>query len=117
MSRVPRIPGAAPVTQADDDLSEFPEGGELPAVDPVQLELAAMRSEIERLKRRGQSEPMRRPEREIDAASQDEAHAMAIAEISAGRRPRALLTPDGWYVHPEAARMPGSLGNLAKLVA
>lgn len=37
--------------------------------------------------------------------SQEEAHIMCEAQIARGIRPRAILTPDGWYTHPESARV------------
>ena len=110
MSRTPRIPGAvAPA----DDLDTLEPGGELPAADPVMLEMAALRAEVARLGRRESAEPQKAPERAMDAQTQEEAAALAQAEVDSGRRPRALLTPQGWYVHPESARGPGSLGNKA----
>ena len=37
--------------------------------------------------------------------SQEEARVMSEAMIAKGIRPRGILTPDGWYIHPEAARV------------
>jgi hypothetical protein len=36
--------------------------------------------------------------------SQTEARAMCDDMVSKNMRPRAILTPDGWLVHPEAVR-------------
>ena len=109
----PRIPGAQAADDGADDLLDLPDGGALPPADPVLAELASMRAELARLKRgqQGMGEAQKPQPRALDAGSQDEAKAMAEREVAAGLRPRALLTPDGWYVHPEASRGPGSLGN------
>lgn len=112
MSKAPRIPGATPaLPPAGDDLADLEDGGALPAVDPVQAQLAEMAAELRRLKRdSGQASKPTGPV--FDAPSQEAAKAMADEMVAAGTRPRALLTPDGWYTHPEAARVPGSLGNV-----
>jgi len=107
-----RIPGAAPVVAPADDDLDIPEGGALPAVDPVQAQLAELQAKLRRLERASADQPSKPAERQPDAASQAEAAAMAAEQVAAGVRPRALLTPDGWYVHPESARVPGSLGNV-----
>lgn len=36
--------------------------------------------------------------------SQAEAAAMCNDEVARNKRPRPILTPDGWYVHPETVR-------------
>lgn len=121
MPRYPRIPGAVPAQTTTagepttDDLDGFEPGGELPPADPVMVELAALKAELAKVKRtqQGMGETQRPKERPLDAQSQDEAREMAEADVKAGIRPRALLTPDGWYVHPELTRGPGSLGNRA----
>ena len=112
MSKAPRIPGATPAPlPVIDEFDGLEEGGELPKVDPVQAQLAEMAAELRRLKRdSGQASKPTGPV--FDAASQAEAKAMADEMVAAGTRPRALLTPDGWYTHPEAARVPGSLGSI-----
>ena len=109
MTKTPRIPGAA--APAADDLDGLEPGGALPAVDPVLVEMAALRAEVARLSRRETGAPLKAPERAMDAQTQEEAAALAQADVAKGQRPRPLLTPDGWYVHPESARGPGSLGN------
>lgn len=120
MARYPRIPGAvsappASAEQTTDDLDGFEPGGELPPADPVMVELAALKAELAKVKRsqQGLGETLRAKERPFDAQSQDEAREMAERDVKSGIRPRALLTPDGWYVHPEMTRGPGSLGNRA----
>lgn len=113
MTKAPRVPGAVPADLPADDLADLADGGELPKADPVMLEMAAMRAELAQLKRAQPAQAAAKPEAtKLDAKSQDEARAMAEQEVAKGRRPRALLTPDGWYAHPEMARQPGSLGNL-----
>lgn len=119
MARPPRFPGAVttPATagEAGDDLDAFEPGAPLPEADPVMVELAALKAELSKVKRtqQGMSDSTKARERQIDAQTQDEAREMAEADIARGVRPRALLTPDGWYVHPELTRGPGSLGNKA----
>lgn len=45
--------------------------------------------------------------------SQSEAAVMCNDQVVRGLRPRPVLTPDGWYVHPESARVLDA--GLAKL--
>jgi hypothetical protein len=43
----------------------------------------------------------------------DAARAMCEDMISRGQRPRAILTTEGWYTHPEMTRSPASLNGQA----
>lgn len=111
-----RVPGQPAPTEAptaapvDDDFAGLEEGGTLPAVDPVQAQLAALTAEVARLKRKGQPEQVKPLNREPEM-SEDEAYKHMSEQAAAGIRPRAILTPSGWVTHPEMARGPGSLGN------
>lgn len=119
---ITRRPGAQPesLTPApdagDDDLAAFEEGGKLPAVDPVAAQVAELKAEVAKLKRRGNAEPskptVREPEMSIAQAQEH-----CAAQVAEGVRPRAILTPEGWYTHREMARVPGSVGNAATIKA
>ena len=98
-------------TNADDlaayDTEELP-----PATgSDVQIALAAEVAARRRLERRlaelerSKADKPGKPAPEV--VSLDEAKRLAADDIKAGKRPRARLTPDGWYVHPEAARIAG----------
>ena len=102
--------------EATDDLSEFEDGSPLPAVDPVQAQMAEMQAEINRLKRRSQPEPSKPTVREPEMTVA-EAEAYCQAQVAQGIRPRAILTPEGWYTHREMARGPGSVGNASTMQA
>lgn len=45
--------------------------------------------------------------------TQEAARAAAEDAVSRGIRPRAVLTTDGWYTHPETTRTPASLNGQA----
>jgi hypothetical protein len=111
--KTPRTPGAPlPDAGSDgaDDLAEFEGGGQLPAADPVQAQLAELKAEVTRLKRKGQADPAKPNIREPEM-SEDEAIASLADSVARGIRPRPILTPSGWMTHSEMARGPGSLGN------
>jgi len=112
--RVPGRPGrpkkAVDPAPVADDLADFADGGDLPQADPVQAQLAELKAEVSRLKRRGQADPQKPNIREPEM-SEDEAIAKLAADVAAGIRPRAILTPSGWMTHREMARVPGSIGN------
>lgn len=40
-----------------------------------------------------------------DVMTMAEAKKLAEQDIEKGKRPRSRMTPEGWYVHPEAARV------------
>lgn len=40
----------------------------------------------------------------VTLPTQSEAMAMCNDQVAKGTRPRPILTPDGWYVHPESVR-------------
>lgn len=122
MPRRPKIPGVQPTTDAPtgdagqaaesetsgDDLAEFADGAELPQVDPVQAQLAQLQAEVNRLKRRGNAEPVK-PAANQPEMSEDDAQRELAKQVAKGIRPRAILTPSGWMTHQEMARSPASL--------
>lgn len=112
--QIVRTPGAPapPQSSADpgDDLAGLEDGGTLPAVDPVQAQLAELQAEVKRLKRRGQADPAK-PKTQEPEMSEAEAQKYLAEQIASGVRPRSVLTPSGWMTHREQARGPGSMGN------
>jgi len=111
--KVVQVPGvvAAPDAPADD-LAAF-ESDTLPPMDAAsaaQIALAAEQAARKRLERRV-AELEKKPELDNrgrpqpEVFSTEEAMRLAAADVAAGKRPRSRLTPTGWYVHPEAARV------------
>lgn len=110
MPRAPKTPGATPSENSmADDLAGFEEGGALPEADPVQAQMAELKAEINRLKRR-EPEQMKATAQEPEMTEAEAERALA-EQVAQGVRPRAILTPSGWMTHREMARQPGSLGN------
>ena len=113
-------PAAAPAAGRADDLDEF-DTDDLPPA-PVNLPAAAAEftPEQQRLiaamiaSAVGAARSAQDPQTAARLAakantaerlpSQAEAAAMCNDMVAKNQRPRAILTPDGWYVHPEAVR-------------
>jgi hypothetical protein len=114
-------PGPKPRAAAGaDDLDEF-DTDELP---PAQVKLPAAAAEFTPEQQRliaamiasavGASKSAQDPQTAARLAakantvermpSQAEAAAMCDDMVTRGTRPRPILTPDGWYVHPESVR-------------
>lgn len=109
-------PAAAPA--AGDDLDEF-ESDELPPAPmpassaeftPEQQRLIAsmIASAVQASKAAQDPQTAAKLAAKANTAerlpSQSEAMAMCNDMVSRNLRPRPILTPDGWYVHPEAVR-------------
>lgn len=118
--RAAAAPAAAPAA-GDADLDEF-DTDELPPQPPVAMPAAAAEftPEQQRLiaamiaSAVGAARSAQDPQTAAKLAarantaerlpSQAEAAAMCEDMVSKNLRPRSILTPDGWYVHPEAVR-------------
>lgn len=121
----PKAPPAAAAQVApdagDDDLAAFDEddlppspGAAMPArhakgfTPEQQALIASMIADAVRASKAGQ-DPGTAAKHAVGIPdklpSQEEARVMSEAMIAKGIRPRGILTPDGWYIHPEAARV------------
>ena len=105
-----QTPGAASQGEsfdlADADQALQPAGtlpeDEAPNAQELMLELASVRAEIAKLKAaQPQHGPDNKPGRLM---TQVEAAGIAGEMVAQGHKPRAILTVDGWYTHPEMAR-------------
>jgi hypothetical protein len=116
--QTPGLPPAPPAaTTADDsatesDLAQFETDG-LPPRDEVQLQLAEERAARRKLEKRLDAMDKAKADkpgrdRHPEPVSMEQAKAEAEAAVKEGRRPRMILTHEGWYCHPEMARVPGS---------
>lgn len=117
MSKAPRAiqtPGAAapapaPAAAPVDDLAEF-QSDELPASEApsaAELQLAlgqALAMNRKLMHRLDIMEGKVKPE-EVELPTVAQAHDEAQSMVDKGRRPRAILTREGWYCHPEMARV------------
>lgn len=118
----PRVAAPAAAPAAGDDLDEF-DGDELPpAPAPVAAPASAadFTPEQQRLiaamiaNAVGAARSAQDPQTAAKLAAaantaeklptQDEAKAMCDDQVARGTRPRPVLTPQGWYVHPESVR-------------
>lgn len=106
-----QVPGMPPDTTEDTttDNTEQPDDiGSTDAAD-VQVVLARQQATISSLTKRLaalEDKPVTtKGKRNEPVFSMSEAMAAAEADLAAGRRPRARLTEQGWYVHPESARI------------
>jgi hypothetical protein len=101
--------GDEPAPGADLEQFETEELPALPAGADAQIALAAEAAARKRLERRiaelerTKADRPGKPTHEI--FSTEDAMRLAREEVAAGKRPRARLTPTGWYCHPEAARV------------
>lgn len=118
-NRTVQTPGEVAVS-ADmpaDDLAEFdaptiPEAA-VPSAQELLAQIVALKGELGRVKA-AQAAAGDTPTQAQDGRTEvptEVARAMQDADVKAGRRPRAILTPQGWLTHPESARTAGSLGN------
>ena len=114
----PAAPAAAPV--GDDDLDQFDSDDLPPAPAAMPASAAEFTPEQQRLiaamiaSAVGAARSAQDPQTAAKLAakantaerlpSQAEAAAMCEDQVSRNIRPRPVLTPDGWYVHPEAVR-------------
>lgn len=109
---------AAGAAGADDDLAEF-EGDELPAAPAVanpesfspaqQAIIAQMIAQAVQASKASQdpktaAKLAAAANTKVVLPTQAEAMAMCNDQVAKGTRPRPILTPDGWYVHPESVR-------------
>ena len=113
-------PAAAPAAGAGDDLDEFDTDELPPAPVTMPASVAELTPEQQRLiaamiaSAVGAAKSAQDPQTAAKLAakanttqrlpSQAEAKAMCDDMVAKNLRPRAVLTPDGWYVHPEAVR-------------
>lgn len=118
--RAAAAPAAAPAA-GDSDLDEF-ETDELPPPPPAAMPAAAAEFTPEQQRliasmiasavsaARSAQDPQTAAKLAARAntaerlPSQAEAKAMCDDMVAKNLRPRSILTPDGWYVHPEAVR-------------
>jgi len=116
--RVPAAPAAA--TTGVDDLDEFDSDELPPAPVPMPAAAAEFTPEQQRLiaamiaSAVGAARSAQDPQTAAKLAarantkerlpSQAEAAAMCDDMVAKNQRPRSILTPDGWYVHPESVR-------------
>lgn len=118
--RTAAAPAAAPA--AGDDLAEF-DGDELPPA-PAPVAMPASSAEFTPEQQRliaamiasavqaskGAQDPQTAAKLAAAAntteklPTQEEAKAMCDDQVARGTRPRPVLTPHGWYVHPESVR-------------
>jgi hypothetical protein len=107
------------VAPAGDDLAAYddeklPEAA-VPNAQVLLAELLSMRQQLADLKARTATveelNQSRRDEKTPPVVSVEEAQKQHIKDIADGKRPRAILTPEGWLVHSEMARTAGSLGG------
>lgn len=102
--------GAGTAAELADYESETLPEQVIPSAQELLAEMLKMRGEIARLQKRAQTiDETRKENPGVEIVSEDEARAQCEAMIKAGKRPRAILTPSGWYVHPHMARTPQSL--------
>lgn len=111
---------AAKAAQGDDDLAEF-DSERLPAVAPraqadagsfTPAQQALIAQMIAQAVQAAKSSQDPKTAAALAAAAnakaklptQAEAIAMCDDQVSRGIRPRPVLTPEGWYVHPETVR-------------
>lgn len=120
----PRAAAPAAAPAAGDDLDEF-DGDELPpAPAPAPVAAPASAAEFTPEQQRliaamiasavQASKAAQDPKTAAKLAAaantaeklptQDEAKAMCDDQVARGTRPRPVLTPQGWYVHPESVR-------------
>lgn len=104
----------------DGDLDEF-ESDELPETPEVKF-TPAQQAEIQRMigaavmAAKSSQDPAtaaRLASATMDSQklpSQEAAIAMSENSLRQGLRPRAILTTDGWYTHPESAKTAASVG-------
>jgi hypothetical protein len=97
----------------DDDLAEYDSddlpAAAVPSAEELQQALAKSLADNAKLARRldaleGRMQPGGKAKAE-PLPTQEEAKAMAQKEIANGKRPRAILTAEGYYCHPEMARV------------
>lgn len=106
------LSAAEPAPGADPEVSESAEAGDpaVPDFSPEQLAVVQrMISDAVRASRAGQDPgtAARLASEKLDAQklpTQAAAAAMCEDSLARGIRPRAILTVDGWYTHPEMAR-------------
>jgi hypothetical protein len=110
-------PDAAPVgftdhTGDDDDLKQFETDDLPPAAPPSVQELQEALAKSLAVQRRQQTQIdalLGRAEgaqaNVVPLPTVDEAIKLAAKDIAAGKRPRPTLTVEGWYCHPEMARV------------
>ena len=108
-----QVPAADPPDTGEDmsdDLERFESEG-LPAANmgDVQIQLAEERAARRALERKVEQMAATKADKPGAKAepvvSTEEARRMASEMVAQGLRPRAILTPEGWYVHPEIARV------------
>lgn len=97
------------------DLAEFDEPSipeaHVPSAQELLAEVIKMRGEIATLKAQTSTPAEGAKKAGVPVVAIAQAISEAHAMVAAGQRPRAALTPEGWYCHPEGARVAGSLGN------
>lgn len=104
-------PEAAVAAVTGDDLAQF-DSDTLPAA-PAQATVTLTQAQLDAQIQAAVARAVRRamPAKSSDSASAievvsvAEARAMQAAAVKEGKRPRAILTPEGWLVHPEMARV------------
>lgn len=119
---LPIFPGL--VTNDDDgdqsanpaaDLAEFDEPSipeaHVPSAQELLAEVIKLRGDVATLKAKNSTPAEVSKKAGVPVVAMAQAISEAHAMVAAGQRPRAALTPEGWYCHPEAARVAGSLGN------
>lgn len=115
--QTPGLPASPPAQSGDDrdDLAQFESDGLPPrpeGMEAVQMQLAEERAARRRLERKVEqmsSDKADKPGKKAEpVVSMDEAVRMAEEAVANGMRPRATLTPEGWYCHPEIARVAAS---------
>jgi len=111
-------PGPVVAPTGDDlaayDDEKLPEAA-IPNSQVLLAELLRMRQEMADLKARTATveelNAKARSDKTPQVMSVKDAQAEHLKAIADGKRPRAILTPEGWLVHSEMARTAGSLGG------
>lgn len=111
--------GAAPAAGGDDldqfDSDDLPEA-EAPNAQELQMALAQALQQNKQLAAQNArfearfaalegKKVAKAAQADGDVITMAEAKKLALEDIKNGKRPRSRMTPEGWYVHPEAARV------------
>lgn len=125
-ARTIQEPGAAPVKSTADDPLDTPPGApgvefdeadmaaftadDLEAVPAAELQAAlaetlAMNKKLSARLDVLEGRMAGKPAPKVVLPTVAEAVTLALADIKAGKRPRSTLTDQGWYCHPEMARI------------